>query len=418
MNRGKSVKTVAAGVMAFSLALGGGILATGPASAAAGTSKVQVQKATLQQDNKLEGLGRFEKQLLTLLKLDAAALKEKLQTQTLAEIAAEQGITKEALKAKIVSWIAAEQKAQLAKEKEKQKQAEKKKQQELAKQLKNKKLSPKAKQKLEQQFKQEQEQQKKQIQKKEQALKLEAATTADKLMAFTTESKVDSSVQDAPITELQHADEIAKLLNITTDQLCAGLKAGKTLAELAGEYKVEAQAVIDLFIAADVKELDAKLAAGEITQEEYDAQKAAKTEAAAQLVNTKFPGVIEGIEDVEGSGKFGALAKLLGMTESELKAAMKSGKSLADIAESHKVTAQQVVDLLIKDRLAKLDKKLAAREITKEEYDKFKKSLTEYVTAQVKRVPSAKGSKPEDGSKGHGWNFNNSQSSMSQGKNK
>ncbi|MNK37330.1 hypothetical protein D3C87_558950 [compost metagenome] len=403
--------------MAFSLALGGGILTTGHANAGAGTSTVQEQKTTLQQGDKLEGLGKFEKQLLLLLKLDAVTLKEKLQTQTLAEIAVEQGISREDLKAKIVSWITAEKKAQLAKEKEKQKQAEKKKQQELAKQLKNKKLSPKAKQNLEQKLKQEQEQQKKLDQKKEQALKIEAAKTADKLLSFTTEDKVDST-QDAPHTGLQNADEIAKLFNITTVQLEEELKAGKTLTEIAGEYKVEAQAIIDLLIAADVKDLDAKLAAGEITQEEYDAQKAAKTEAAAQLVTAKFPGDVEGIEDVEGSGKFGALTKLLGITESELRAAMKSGKSLADIAAANHITAQQVVDLLVKDRLAKLDEKLAAGEITQEEYGKFKKSLTDYVTAQVNRVPSSKGSKPEDGSKGHGWNFNESQSMMSHGKKK
>ncbi|WP_433944305.1 SHOCT domain-containing protein [Paenibacillus sp. SN-8-1] len=417
MKKGKSAKTVAAGVMAFSLALGGGILATGHASAAAGTSAVQEQKTTLQQGDKLEGLGKFEKQLLLLLKLDAATLKEKLQTQTLAEIAATQGVSKEDLKAKIISWITAEQNARLAKDKEKQKQAEKKKQQELAKQLKNKKLSPKARQKLEQQLKQEQEQQKKLDQKKEQALKLEAANTADKLLSFTTADKVESTQEISP-ADLQNADEIAKLFNITKTELEEQLKAGKTLAEIAGEHKVEVQSVIDLLIAADVKDLVAKLAAGEITQDEYDAQKTAKTEAAAQLVNSKFPGVVQGIEDVEGSGKFGALAKLLGITESELKSAMKSGKSLADIAVSHNITAQQVVDLLVKDRLAKLDKKLAAGGITQEEYDKFKKSLTDYVTAQVNRVPSSKGSKPEEGSKGHGWNFDESQSMMSHGKKK
>lgn len=417
MKKSKSAKTVAAGVMAFSLALGGGILATGHANAAAGTSTVQEQKTTEQQGDKLEGLGRFEKQLLTLLKLDAASLKEKLQTQTLAEIAAEQGISKEDLKAKIISWITAEKNAQSAKEKEKQKQADKKKQQELAKQLKNKKLSPKAKQKLEQKFKQEQEQQKKLDQKKEQALKLEAAKMADKLLSFTTESKVDST-QEAPLTGLQNTAEIAKLFNITTTQLDDELKAGKTLTEIAGEYKVETQAVIDLLIAADVKDLDAKLAAGEITQEEYDAQKAAKAEAAAQLLTTKFPGVVQGMEDVEESGKFGDLAKLLGITESELRTAMKSGKSLAAIAEANSKTAQQVVDLLVKDRVAKLDKKLAAGEITKEQYDKYKKSLIDFVTAQVNRVPSPKGTKPESGSKGHGWNFNESQSMMSPGKNK
>lgn len=55
------------------------------------------------------GMSQIKEQLQKYLELDEAALKSKLETTTLAELAAEQGKTRAELKAKLVEWLNAAQ---------------------------------------------------------------------------------------------------------------------------------------------------------------------------------------------------------------------------------------------------------------------------------------------------------------------
>lgn len=344
----KSTKTLAAGVLALSLTLGGGVLAVQPTSAAAAgkTSSAAGVNHKSDQDRggRHLGFGQIESQLLTYLKLDEATFKEKQKTQTLAEIARAQGIARADLKAKLVSWIEAERKADTA----------------ASAADKNGKT-------------------------------IDASDFADKLL----DSKLGEGLRGhghGPLGFMKNNEELAKLFGMTTDQLSTQLKAGKTLAAIAGEHNVTVQAVIDLEAASLASHLKSELDAGKITQAKYDSEKAALTEKATQLVNGQFPAFGEGRGHGGGHfGNFDEVAKLLGITEDALRTELQSGKTLAAVATAHNVTAQEVIDLLVKDRTAKLDERLASGAITQAEYDKLKSSLTELVTREVNSTQPEKG---------------------------
>ena len=103
-----------------------------------------------------------------------------------------------------------------------------------------------------------------------------------------------------------------------------------------------------------------------------------------------------------------AAAKALNMSTDALRAAMQSGKSLADVAKAQKVS----VDKVIKALVAAAEEKLAAAvkdgTLTQAQADAKKASLTQRVTDRVNRVRPAHGPghgmghAPGDGPRGTG----------------
>ena len=83
---------------------------------------------------------------------------------------------------------------------------------------------------------------------------------------------------------------IATLLGITAAELKAAERDGKSLATIAGEQNVTVQSVIDLITKQLTAALDKHLAAGAITQTQYDTQKAKLATKATELVNHTFSG--------------------------------------------------------------------------------------------------------------------------------
>ena len=89
-----------------------------------------------------------------------------------------------------------------------------------------------------------------------------------------------------------------------------------------------------------------------------------------------------------------AVAKVLGMTTAKLDTALKSGKSLADIAKDQKVS----VDSLVKAMVAVAQEKLAAAvkdgKITQAQATMMKSSLTQRITNHVKGIRADRGQGP------------------------
>lgn len=176
--------------------------------------------------------------------------------------------------------------------------------------------------------------------------------------------------------KLDHA-AIASLLGVTEEELRTAQREGKTLATLAGEKGIAVQSVIDLLAKQLTANLDAKLADGSLTQDQYSTEKAEVSAKAAELVNR-----VSG-----GKGGFGGrggthldkegIASLLGMTADNLKTGLRAGKSLATLADENGVSQQSVVDLVTSGLAAELDKRLANGKITQTEYDSRKAGLAD-----------------------------------------
>lgn len=170
-------------------------------------------------------------------------------------------------------------------------------------------------------------------------------------------------------------DVAAETLGMTEDELRTALDEGKTLAEVATEKGVDRQALIDALVAAGEARLDEA--------------KAALPDRIAEAVDRTF----EGRGDRGGPGGPGGFpmigkgldvaAETLGVTEDELRTALRDGKTLAEIATDKGVDRQALVDALVADAEAKLAEKVADGSITQEQADERAERLTEAVESMV-----------------------------------
>lgn len=85
-------------------------------------------------------------------------------------------------------------------------------------------------------------------------------------------------------------DAAAKALTITTDELKTQLKAGKSIADVAADKKVDLQTVKDAILAAVKAELDAKVKENKLTQDQADKRYQAVSTNIDKVVNAKFTG--------------------------------------------------------------------------------------------------------------------------------
>jgi lipoate-protein ligase A len=184
--------------------------------------------------------------------------------------------------------------------------------------------------------------------------------------------------------------ELTALLGLTADELKTERKAGKSLAVIAAEQSIEVQKVIDLEVTLLTAALNKELEKGQITQAQYDTQKASLETKATELVNSTFSAKTEdGARGGKGRGGHAAilqdssLAALLGLTTEELETAVKSGKSLATLAGEKGVSVQAVLDQVTSTLTAQLDQKLAAGTLTQAQYDEKKAALSAKATEVV-----------------------------------
>jgi hypothetical protein len=162
----------------------------------------------------------------------------------------------------------------------------------------------------------------------------------------------------------------AKALGLSTDELRTQLEAGKSLADVAKAEGVDKQTLIDALVKAGEKRLD---------------------EAKAELPDR----VAEQVEATPGEGGFGrgghrgpgprleAAAKALGLSEDDLKAELKDGKTLAEIAKAHNVDQQKVIDALVAEVKAHTAQAVKDGKITQAQADERVKEATERITKMV-----------------------------------
>ena len=98
----------------------------------------------------------------------------------------------------------------------------------------------------------------------------------------------------------------------------------------------------------------------------------------------------EGDRFCGGGGKLlskAAAAEVLGMTEEELREALASGQSLAEIAVAQGMSVEDFTAALRANIVADLDEALAAGEITQEEYDEKLADLDERLDDIINSTP-------------------------------
>jgi len=189
-----------------------------------------------------------------------------------------------------------------------------------------------------------------------------------------------------------------------SDQLLAFLKLDKTTYKTKSATETLAQIATDQGISRDALK-------AELTTEVNTKLDKVKADFAANIdttIDSTKIGNFGGSGGRHGGGPGGdrhnglkvdltTTAAALGYaTEVELKTALVSGTSIADLATAKGVTVQSVIDLQVVQIVKNLDLELANKKITQAQYDKLKTNSSNIATKIVNNKHDNKGEKKHD----------------------
>jgi hypothetical protein len=139
--------------------------------------------------------------------------------------------------------------------------------------------------------------------------------------------------------------DVAETIGISTDDLRAALRDGRTLAEVAEANGVDPQRVVDVLVDNGTARLEAAVAAGRIDQAAADQRKASLPERAADRVNGELER--DAHRHPRRSAAIRAAAEAIGIDAGELRDALRDGQTVAQVAEANGVDPQDVIDVLV-----------------------------------------------------------------------
>jgi polyhydroxyalkanoate synthesis regulator phasin len=156
--------------------------------------------------------------------------------------------------------------------------------------------------------------------------------------------------------------------------------------DAAAQLGVESSELSNALKQALKNRVDEAVASGRLTEEQGNALKERIDSAEAPL----FGGFGHRGFGHKGFG-FGrghvggltAAATYLGLSESELRAQLAEGKTLAEVAEAEGKSVDGLVAALVKDAETRIDRAVADGKLTEEQATAAKERLTEHVTALV-----------------------------------
>jgi uncharacterized protein (DUF433 family) len=188
-------------------------------------------------------------------------------------------------------------------------------------------------------------------------------------------------------------DAAAKAIGISTNDLLAQLKSGKTIADVAKAKGVSVQKVIDAMVAAAKTEFDANI------------EKMITDQVNGTFERPDAPGGPGGPHRGFGfRGGFGldAAAKAIGVSTDDLLAQLKGGKTIADVAKAKGVSAQKVIDAMVAAAKTEFDAQVKAGRLTAEQAARIEANLKSMITDQVNGTFTRPGGAKGLG-RGNGW---------------
>src|SRR6478672_6742777 len=152
---------------------------------------------------------------------------------------------------------------------------------------------------------------------------------------------------------------IASYLDLTPAQLRAQLRSGKTLAQIAVTQGKSVAGLEDAIYKDVEAHLDQAVANGRLTGAQEQAMLAQLKAHLDDIVNHSGPRA-----GVRASHFGAAVASYLGLTRAELRAQLRSGKSLAQIATAHGKTVAGLKAAILTGAKARLDRAVTAGKLT------------------------------------------------------
>lgn len=178
------------------------------------------------------------------------------------------------------------------------------------------------------------------------------------------------------------------------------------LTELAANLGIDVQALKDAIKTTNLSFLDKAVADGKITEEQ--AAEIRERIESGEGIGFGVPGFGRGDHGPKGGhgmiGRVGIaseeVASYLGMTTDELRTAIQSGKSLADIATEKGKSVDGLKDAISGDFEAKLAEKVAEGELTQSQADEMAarhdEMLDNIINGEMPALPGPKGRMHDD----------------------
>jgi predicted DNA-binding protein YlxM (UPF0122 family) len=186
--------------------------------------------------------------------------------------------------------------------------------------------------------------------------------------------------------------QLLTLLGIDSSTLQQDLKAEKSLADIASAQGVDEQKVFDLLVSQSSQRLDKAVQTGKLTQDKADSFKAKLADQMKKRVEQKgFGQIHKGFKGDQNhkfkGGSFKDLASVLGVNQQDILTQLKAGQSLAEIASSHNIAEQTLIDQLVKDSTQKIDQAVQTGKLTQAKANQMETKLPD----QVKKMVEQKG---------------------------
>ena len=201
---------------------------------------------------------------------------------------------------------------------------------------------------------------------------------------------------------------ITDTLGIDAATLQSKIQAGNSLAQIAGDKK---EALIAALVKLETSEIDARLAAGQITADQATADKANVATRVANDVNN-VGGMMGGPGRGRGGmmggprGGFGVapqhqatVAKVLGLDSATIQSRLQAGETLAQIAGAK---TEALIAALVTEENAEIDARVQSGQLTASQATTEKANVKQRVTDQVNGVGGPRGGGMMGGPRGGG----------------
>lgn len=162
---------------------------------------------------------------------------------------------------------------------------------------------------------------------------------------------------------------VAEQLDMTPQELLSELQSGKTVADVAAEKGVSLDTIVEAVVAPRLQELEERVNSGDLTQEQADAMAAVMRAEIREHLTEPFQPGPNGEHAGPGQSPIAIAAEQLGMTRQELVTELRSGKTVADVAEEKGVDLQVLIEAAVAPKADHLNELVAEGSLTQEQAD-------------------------------------------------
>jgi ribosomal protein S20 len=181
----------------------------------------------------------------------------------------------------------------------------------------------------------------------------------------------------------------ATTIGVSPQDLASQIRGGKTVAAVATEHSVDPANVVNAVVAALTQQIDQAAAQGKI-----DANRAEQAKQKLPNVANRF---VNETKSKQGQGRAilkdaaNAAAKEIGVSVADLKQARKDGKSIAQVAQDHNKSVDDVVNAVVKQATSDIDQAVKDGKLDSKKADQIKQKLPDRAKKLVNREPKQRG---------------------------